>query len=278
MTKAHRCREGNLCCRYRVEMLTAQPLAGGNSRVLWRSPESRFLNFCRCESLKDDDARLARVDAEECSTFSIQSIVGKNISIDSLTDEYDIGGSEPHGGRIWRTLRLTEHGLRKCNIPKSLIRKADALYARMQQSDESAQDYDPCYVETEGYLLYPHKGGVAVEFQCDSRFDPCDPTLYRLRLEEPGGLDHTQKSATEAFVSMHAELADWERLDVFTIAPDYRSVLFVMDGQLQWRTIDGNTTNLGAISNLRGFQWIDGSRLNQSELALLSSEEQAIAS
>ncbi len=274
-TKAHRCAEGNLCCRYRVDVLVGQSIHGGRPRFLWRSPESRHLDFCQCEALPEAEVRTRRIDAEEASTFSIQSIVDDKISIDAVTDEYDIGRGTPHGGRVWQTLKMTHRGLRNCRAPRRLIAKADAAFAQLSRSDAIAQDYDPNYFESSGYLLIPHKGGVAVDFQCGYHLDPFDTTLYRLRLEHSDEFDQEPVRRKSDFVRRHQALFPWNEIDVFTVAPDGSSMLYSKDSQLFWYQANGETIDLGAVRNFRGWQWIDSSTQPATELQWLLQDLRA---
>jgi hypothetical protein len=276
--KAHRCLEGNLCCRYKMELLKAQPVAGGKSSTLWRPSEPRFFDFCSCKLLSDSEEKQRRVDAEETSRLAVHSIVGKTISIDCLTDEYDIGADQPQGGRVWQTMRLTDHGLKPYRLPKSCLKKADALYDQLSMSDETAGDYGPNYFETKGFLLKPAKEGLAIEFQCDSRIDPCDPTVYRLALEQAAGLDEVQRANYRRFTAEHPDLTDLSQADAVTVAPDQRSVVYSSNRQLFWHNIDGRIVNLGSINDLRGWQWIDTVKMNQAELSWLGSTVHAAAS
>jgi len=273
-TKAHRCAEGNLCCRYRVDVLVGQSIYGGRPRFLWRSPESRHLDFCRCAALPEADAQTRKIDAEEASSFSIQSIVDDKISIDTLTDEYDIGRGTPHGGRVWQTLKMTQRGLRNCRMPRRLLAKADAAFARLAQCDQVAQDYDPSYFESGGYLLIPHKGGIAVDFQCGYHFDPYDTTLYRLRLEDSTEFNQDSVRRKLDFVHRNQTLFPWTEIDVFTVAPDGTSMLYSRDSQLFWYQANGETVALGEVRNFRGWQWIDSTTQSTTELRWLMQDTQ----
>lgn len=274
-TKAHRCAEGNLCSRYRVDVLVGRSILGGRPRFLWRSPESRHLDFCKCAALPDAEVQKRKIDAEEASTFSIQSIVDDKISIDAVTDEYDIGRGTPHGGRVWQTLTMTHRSLRNCRAPRRLLAKADAAFAQLAKCDVIAQDYDPSYFESSGYLLIPHKGGVAVDFQCGYHLDPFDTTLYRLRLEDSDEFDQEPVRRKSAFVHRNQALFPWNEIDVFTVAPDGSSMLYSKDSQLFWYQPDGETIELGAVRNFRGWQWIDSSNQPATELQWLRQDIQA---
>jgi len=274
-TKAHRCAEGNLCCRYRVDVLVGQSIHGGRPRFLWRSPESRQLDFCKCLALPEAEASTRKIDAEEASSFSIQSIVGDKISIDTLTDEYDIARGTPHGGRVWQTLKMTQKRWRNCHVSRRLIARADAAFAQIAQRDEIAQDYDPTYFESGGYLLIPHKGGVAVDFQCGYHFDPCDATLYRLRLEEPEEFDRDSTKTKSEFIRRNQNLLPWDEIDVFTVAPDGSSVLYALNSQLFWHRGMGETIALGSVRNFRGWQWIDSTTQSTAELKWLLGDVQS---
>jgi hypothetical protein len=83
---------------------------------------------------------------------------------------------------------------------------------------------------------------------------------------------------TDAFVAAHPTLVDWQHLEVFTIAPDGESVLYLQDQQLYWRTTRGKTVEFGPVSDLRGWQWVDSSRLNRNEHHWLAAPSQVAAS
>ncbi|MGH9553280.1 MAG: hypothetical protein ACRD3W_28120 [Terriglobales bacterium] len=275
--KAHRCSEGQVRCRYTVEKLEAVPICGGRNRVIWQSPESRYLDFCRCQSLSEQECIGSKLDSEDSSAFSIQAILEDNISIDSLTDEYNIAASNPHGGRRWHTMRLDGARLRKQRLPRHLIEKADAAFAALASQSESLHDYYPSYFPTDGYLLKPAKTGIAVEFQCDYRLDPFDASLFCLRLENGDGAINSDQSRRSQFREQNSKLLPWDSIDTFTVAPDGASVLYTLSGELFWASAAGSIVSLGPISRLGGWQWVDTGKLAGRDRAWISNPEHALA-
>lgn len=272
--KAHRCREGRFCCRYRMELLNAKPVSGGKTKCLWRSPESRFLDFCKCSLVPDTDQH---VDSEECSAFTIKSIVDDTISIDEMTDEFDIASARPHGGRAWKTLKLTNGGLKELRISRQIVQQADKTFAELCAHDTWAQDYDPSYFTNRGFLVMPGKEGLAVDFQCGYRPDPFDGSAYRFRLERPHGLSEPGERARINFKRRHPQLANWDEIDSYTVAPDQSAFVFVSKGHLFWGDVTGKQLTLGPIDKFGGWQWVRTEQLAEPDQRWLDQHKPACA-
>lgn len=269
-TKAHLCAEGRIWARYREQYLEAEPIAGGRARPLWRAPDAKFFKFCDCEFVESPLEQ--QVQSEETSELSVQSIINDSISIDAVTDEFNIAATSPHGGRVWQTLKINGNSLKPQKIHHSILRLADLEFMRALKSDRVAIDYDRRYVDCQGFLVLPWRGGVVVEFQCGSRFDPFDRSSYPVRVEQPYGLGDSYSKMCHSFLKEHQSLIDWQKVDFYTVAPDRSVVVFAHGNDLYWKSVTtGEQIPLGTVKQIRGWQWVDKTRLYDKEIAALAA-------
>lgn len=274
--KRETCSQGKYPFSLSVDQLVAEPLGGGASKPLFgqiplqTAKDLMKEHLSSCEGMKPLPYSPDSTESYERARIRLVSIYADNLGLETVTESFAYGRPKPLVSNDWGTYQLRDDELIKIGkkaLPDGAVTEATTDFVKLAPADRDG--YSPA--DLAHYALVPAGGGVAVEFGVPATQEAAMGTVRTVRVVKSGGLKDEYSKTRQAFVAAHPKLIAWDKVSVYTVAPDQSSVVYAQDGKLYWQPASGKPKLLGQVKDVRGWQWQDGRQLSAAEKKALGA-------
>jgi len=257
-----------------VDQLVAEPLGGGQAKVLFgQSALASAKDLMRdhlasCDGLKPLPFAPDTTESYERTKINLLSVYNNYLGVEIVAASLPYGKPSPMAVDNWGAYQLDKEPIApvsKKGLPAGAASEATSKFLKLPASERDS--YAPADV---GQFVYvPSAGGVAVEFGVPGTVEASRGTVKVVRVERPAGLGDEYSKMAGQFVAAHAKLLPWDKLSFYTVAPDRSAVVYGQDGKLYWQALSAKPKQIGQLKELRGWQWVAGGKLSQTERKLV---------